>query len=139
MDQDKMQTTKTLILQYYDAFNRQDMNAFLNCLNEDVVHDINQGSSQVGKDAFSKFMTHMNHCYKELVKDLVIMINENGTYAAAEFIIEGVYLKTDQGLPEAKGQHYQLPVGAFFKIDNGKISRIRNYYNLSDWLNQVTK
>ncbi len=134
-----MQTTKELIQKYYAAFNQQDMNTFLNCLNDDVIHDINQGGSQKGKDVFATFMAHMNRCYKEKVVDLVIMVSEDGTRAAAEFIIEGIYLVTDQGLPEAKQQHYRLPVGAFFSIENNKISRVTNYYNLQDWINQVSK
>jgi len=134
-----MQTTKDLIKQYYDAFNRQDMKAFLNCLSDNVVHVINQRGCQKGKDAFSKFMDHMNHCYKETAMDLVIMVNEDGSRAAAEFIIEGTYLVTDEGLPEAKQQQYRLPVGAFFSIDDNKISRVTNYYNMQDWLDQVTK
>ena len=74
-----MQETKELIKEYYDAFNRQDMKTLLNCLSENIIHDINQGSCQEGKDAFSKFMDHMNHCYKETTTDLVIMVNEDGT------------------------------------------------------------
>lgn len=134
-----MQPTKNLIKQYYDAFNQQDMKTFLSCLSGNVIHDINQGGCQNGKDAFSKFMDHMNQCYKEIATDLVIMVNEDGSRAAAEFIIEGTYLATDNGLPEAKQQHYRLPVGAFFSIENNKISRVTNYYNMQDWLNQVTK
>lgn len=50
---------------------------------------------------------------------------------AAEFTIEGVYLVTDKGLPEASGQQYSLPCGAYFSINkDGKISRVTNYYNL---------
>ena len=130
---------KDLIKQYYDAFNQQDMKTFLNCLSENVIHDINQGTSQNGKDAFSKFMDHMNHCYKEKAIDLVIMVNEDDTRAAAEFIIEGTYLSTDKGLPEAKSQHYRSPVGAFFSIENNKITRVTNYYNMQDWINQVAR
>lgn len=132
-----MQRTANLIQQYYDSFNQQDMNTFLNCLSDDVIHDINQGGSEVGKDKFSIFMEQMNHCYKETVKDLVVMISNNGNHAAAEFIIEGAYLVTADGLPPAKGQKYRLPVGAFFKINNGKIARVTTYYNLKDWLKQV--
>jgi steroid delta-isomerase-like uncharacterized protein len=134
-----MQATRDLIKKYYDAFNQQDMDTFLNCLDENVVHDINQGGSQIGKQAFSHFMAHMNHCYQEKVSDLEVMVNETGTHAAAEFIIEGTYLTTDKGLPEAKNQRYRLPVGAFFIIKNNKISRVTNYYNLQDWINQVNQ
>lgn len=67
------------------------------------------------------------------------MANDDGSRAAAEFIIDGTYIKTDTGLPEAKHQTYRIPVGAFFVIENGKIKRITNYYNLKDWLAQVNK
>ena len=42
---------KETIRAYYDAFNRQDMEAFFDLLHDDVIHDINQGGRQVGKDA----------------------------------------------------------------------------------------
>ena len=123
---------------YYAAFNGQDMDAFLALLDDDVVHDINQGERQVGKAAFAKFMDHMNTSYKEELKDMVIMANEDGTRGAAEFVVHGEYLKTDEGLPEAKGQKYVLPAGAFFELKNGKVARISNYYNLNDWIAQVS-
>ena len=39
--------------------------------------------------------------------------------------------------PRAKGQTYVLPAGAFFAIRNGQITRVTNYYNLTEWLMQV--
>lgn len=134
-----MQATKELIKQYYDSFNRQDMERFLSLLSDDVIHDINQGGSEVGKKAFISFMERMNRSYKETAKNMVIMANDDGTRAAAEFVIEGAYLVTDTGLPEANGQRYELACGAFFSIKDGKITRVTNYYNLQDWLRQVAK
>lgn len=122
---------------YYDAFNRQDMDAFLALLTDDVVHDINQGERQVGKQVFATFMQHMNRCYKENLTDMVIMASEDGKRASAEFVVNGEYLATDEGLPEANGQTYVLPAGAFFELKDGKVSRVTNYYNLNDWIAQV--
>lgn len=122
---------------YYDAFNRQDMDAFLALLTDDVVHDINQGERQVGKQVFAEFMQHMNRCYKENLTDMVVMASEDGARASAEFIVNGEYLKTDEGLPEANGQTYVLPAGAFFELRDGKVARVTNYYNLNDWIAQV--
>ncbi len=127
-----------IIRAYYDAFNRQDMEAFLALLDEDVVHDINQGERQVGKAAFATFMAHMNRCYKEELTDMVIMTSEDGSRGAAEFVVNGAYLATDEGLPEAKGQTYKLPAGAFFEAKGDKVSRVTNYYSLNDWIAQVT-
>jgi steroid delta-isomerase-like uncharacterized protein len=128
---------KDTIQAYYDAFNRQDMAAFLDLLDDNVIHDINQGGRQVGKAAFATFMDHMNNCYRELLTDIVIMENADGTRGAAEFVVNGEYLKTDEGLPDANGQTYVLPAGAFFEIRNGKVARISNTYNLNDWIAQV--
>ena len=130
-----MSATET-IRAYYDAFNAGDMDAFLALLTDDVEHDINQGERQTGKPAFTKFMAHMNRCYKETLTDMVIMASGE-TRGAAEFIVNGQYLATDEGLPDAKGQTYKLPAGAFFELRDGKVARITNYYNLNDWIAQV--
>ena len=52
---------------------------------------------------------------------------------------DGTFLDvaTDEGLPEARGQRYVLPAGAFFEIRDGKVARVTNYYNLNDWIAQV--
>jgi steroid delta-isomerase-like uncharacterized protein len=130
-------TAADTIRAYYDAFNAGDMDRFLALLTDDVAHDINQGARQTGKDAFAKFMDHMNRCYKEELTDMVVMVNEDGTRGAAEFIVNGTYLATDEGLPEANGQTYRLPAGAFFEIRDGKVARISNHYSLPDWIAQV--
>lgn len=129
--------TRTLLENYYAAFNRQDWTTFLGLLTDDVIHDVNQGGREVGKAAFAKFMEKMNRSYSEQIVDIVVCSNEDGSRAAVEFTVLGKYLKTDEGLPEANGQTYRLPAGAFFDIRDGKVARVTNYYNLADWLKQV--
>lgn len=129
--------TRDLIERYYAAFNKDDAAGMLDCLTEDVAHDINQGGRQSGKEAFAAFLAHMDRCYRERLTDIVIMVDETGTRAAAEFVVHGEYLATDEGLPEARGQTYVLPVGAFFEIAGGRIARVSVYYNLADWTRQV--
>ncbi|MDH4410421.1 MAG: ketosteroid isomerase-related protein [Verrucomicrobiales bacterium] len=129
--------TKELIRLYYEAFNAGDRPGMLRLLAPGVVHDINQGASVPGIEAFEKFLAHMDRCYAEQVEDLVVMADESGTRAAAEFYIRGEYLVTDEGLPEAVGQKYHLRVGAFFDLTEGRIARVTNYYNLQDWIAQV--
>ncbi|MBM6552081.1 ketosteroid isomerase-related protein [Marinomonas ostreistagni] len=132
------QATVALLQKYYEAFNAQDMDTFLSLLTDDVVHDINQGDREVGKDTFAAFMERMNKNYKETIVDIVVMSNEAGDRAAVEFTVLGEYLATDEGLPEANGQTYKLPAGAFFDIRDGKVARVTNYYNLEDWIAQVS-
>ena len=131
------QATVRLLEDYYSAFNRADMDAFLAMLTDDVIHDVNQSGREIGKEAFAKFMDRMNAHYKENIADISITTNEAGDRAAVEFTVLGEYLSTDEGLPEAAGQTYRLPAGAFFVIRDGKVARITNYYNLEDWIAQV--
>lgn len=129
--------TQALIEAYYAAFNQGDMTTFLSLLDENVAHGINQGGVETGKAEFARFMDKMNAHYKEQLTDIVVMVSADGSRAAAEFVVHGEYLSTDEGLPEAAGQTYELPAGAFFEVTEGKITRISNYYNLQDWIAQV--
>jgi steroid delta-isomerase-like uncharacterized protein len=131
------QVSVQLLTAYYAAFNRQDMDTFLAMLTDDIIHDVNQASREIGKEAFSTFMDRMNAHYKEEIVDISITTNDAGDRAAVEFTVLGEYLSTDEGLPEANGQKYNLPAGAFFDIRDGKVARVTNYYNLEDWLAQV--
>jgi len=130
-------TALELITAYYSAFNAGNMEGFLTLLHPEVVHDINQGRRETGKEPFARFMQHMNRCYREQLADIVVMASADGSRAAAEFTVHGEYIATDEGLPEARGQRYVLPAGAFFEIRDGKVARVTNYYNLNDWIAQV--
>ncbi|MAY89418.1 MAG: isopropylmalate/homocitrate/citramalate synthase [Pseudooceanicola sp.] len=122
---------------YFDAFNAGDTDAMLDCLTDDVAHHVNEGKIRTGKPAFAEFCAHMSRCYRENLTDMVIFSGAGGTRAAAEYIVNGTYLETDEGLPEARGQSYRLPAGSFFDIRDGKIARVTTYYNLADWMAQV--
>ena len=130
-------TAIELVQRYYAAFNLGQREAMLDCLADDVAHDINEGGREIGKAAFAAFLERMDRCYSERVEDLVILASDEGHRAAAEFTVHGRYLATDEGLPPAAGQSYVLPAGAFFTIAEGRIARLTMYYNLADWTRQV--
>jgi len=137
-----MTDAERLVRAYYDAFNTRDTEAFLALLTDDVAHDISQGARETGRDAFRRFMTHMDRCYSEQIGDLVVLTEPTGLRAAAEFTVHGRYVATDPGVPagtpRAAGQPYVLPAGAFFTLRDGRIARISNHYNLADWIRQVS-
>ena len=138
-----------LVTAYYAAFNRGDWHGMLSLLSDNVVHDLNQGPRETGRDAFSAFLQRMDRSYREQLRDIVAMASADGTRAAAEYVVHGEYLVADPsagpgqaGLPAARGQRYVLPGGAFFDLvfdadGQGCIARVSNYYNLEDWLRQV--
>lgn len=131
-----------LVLAYYAAFNRGDWDGMLSLLADDVVHDLNEGPRETGREAFAAFLQRMDRSYREQLREIVVMATADGTRAAAEYVVHGEYLVADEGLPPARGQRYVLPGGAFFGIEfgeggTGRITRVTNYYNLEDWLRQV--
>lgn len=129
---------KNLIQKYYDSFNKGDMEGMYSCLHPEFVHDVNEGKRQGGLAEFKKFMGHMNDCYKENLTDIYIMVHDSNTRASAEFIVNGEYLKTDGSLPPAKNQKYKIKAGTFFDIKENKILRVSTYYNLNEWIRQVS-
>ena len=144
--------TAALIRRYYEAFNSGDSAGMIACLTDDVIHDVNQGERRQGLDKFKAFnarmdldqptrdqaVEYMDHHYQEKLENIVVLVSKDGQRAAAEFNVHGVYKTTDSGLPEASGQKYVLPAGTFFAIRDGKIARVTTYYNLTDWIAQVT-
>lgn len=131
--------TLALIARYYAAFNAGDPDGMLACLTDDIEHRVNEGAPRMGRAKFAEFCSHMGVSYREQLQDMVIFATDDGTRAAAEFVVHGTYLQTDPGLPEAKGQTYILPAGGFFEVRDGRISRITTFYNLNDWIAQVSR
>ena len=126
------------IHRYYAAFNAGDTAAMEALLSDDFEHHVNEGNIRKGVEKFREFNAHMTRSYRENLTDIVVMADDSGTRAAAEFVVNGTYLATDEGLPEAKGQTYVLPAGTFFTLKGGRIQRVTTYYNLSDWIRQVS-
>lgn len=129
---------RATIERYFEAFNAKDIPGMLDCLTEDVAHHVNEGNIRIGRAAFEEFCRHMARCYDEALTELVVFEAEGGARGAAEYMVNGTYLESDEGLPAARGQGYRLPAGSFFSLTDGKISRVVTYYNLSDWIKQVS-
>jgi steroid delta-isomerase-like uncharacterized protein len=126
-----------LVRRYFDSFNAGNSQGMLDCLADDVIHDVNEGERRRGRALFGTFLQHMERCYREQLKDIVIMAGDVPGRVAAEYVVHGSYMATDEGLPPAKGQTYVLPAGSFFEVTDGRISRVTTYYNLRNWIRQV--
>ncbi len=133
-----MMDAQSTIERYFAAFNAGDIDGMLDCLDDSVAHHVNEGDIRIGKDAFAEFCGHMAHCYAETLTDMVIFTTAGGVRGAAEYTVNGTYRNTDAGLPAASGQTYKLPAGSFFSLKNNRITRVVTYYNLADWIRQVS-
>lgn len=129
---------RATIARYYAAFNAGDPAGMLAELTDDIEHRVNEGGIRRGKALFAEFCGHMGVSYREQLRDMVIFASGDGTRGAAEFTVHGTYLQTDPGLPQARGQTYILPAGAFFDLRGGRIARVTTFYNLRDWVAQIS-
>ncbi len=130
--------TRDLLERYFDAHNRQDAEAVLGMLAEDVAHDVNPGQREVGRSAYARFMQRWNTCYREHYFDIEIMLNADGTRAAAEYTTLGVYLSgAGEGAPDSGGQTYRLRAGTFFEVGEGRIQRLSHCHILRQWQDQT--
>jgi steroid delta-isomerase-like uncharacterized protein len=134
----KQDRATELVLTYYSAFNRGDWNGMLALLADDVAHDPNQAARENGREAFAAYLERIRVCYHEQLRDIVVLVAPDGDRAAAEYVVHGEYLSTDEGQPIAHGQKYQLPGGAFFEIREDRIARVSHFYNQHAWLAQVS-
>ena len=126
-----------LVWRYFESFNAGHGQGMLDCLSDDVVHDVNEGERRRGRALFGEFLQHMERCYREQLRDIVIMTGDVPGRVSAEYVVHGTYVATDEGLPPARGQTYVLPAGSFFEIADGRIRRVTTYYNLRNWIRQV--
>jgi len=131
-------TALDIVQQYYQHFNQQNWEGMLSLLSEDIRHEVNQGDPRIGLDLYRAFLKHMEECYEEQLTDMVFFTEPKGQRIACEFMVHGIYKKTDGDLTPARGQRYVLPAGAFLELNHGKITRVTTYYNLPLWLKLVS-
>ena len=137
-EQSFAEKTRAVVQAYYVAFNNCNIDAMVAMVADDVIYDINQGERRQGKNRFHALCARMAHHYHDELKEILIMTADDGTRVDAEFNVCGTYNVTEPGLPVAAGQKYRLPAGTFFALHGEKITRISNYYNLTDWIMQVS-
>ena len=133
-----MNSLKT-IQNYYEYFNQKNWQGILSLLHPEIRHESNQGDVRIGIEKFTDFLKKMDECYDEKLTDMVFFTEPSNQKIAVEFTVNGIYKKADDDLPPAHNQNYVLPAAAFLELKDGKISRVTTYYNLTLWLELVSK
>lgn len=132
-------TSLQTVQQYYDYFNQKNWPGMLSLLHPEIRHESNQGDVRIGLEKFTDFLKKMDECYEESLTDMFFFTEPSQHRIATEFTVNGIYKKADEGLPPAHHQSYVLPAAAFLELKDGKISRVTTYYNLTLWLELVSK
>ncbi|MBI1227298.1 MAG: isopropylmalate/homocitrate/citramalate synthase [Bacteroidetes bacterium] len=131
-------TALETVKEYYKRFNAKDFDGMLAMLDPNIRHEPNQGEPRIGLALFTEFMRMMDESYEETLTDMVFYTEANGERVAAEFTVNGIYKKADEGFPPAHGQSYVLPAASFLEVKNGKITRVATFYNLPLWIKLVS-
>ncbi|MBB6002872.1 nuclear transport factor 2 family protein [Arcicella rosea] len=132
-------TSLEIVKQYYACFNNKDWAGMLALLHPEVRHEPNQGEPRIGIELFTEFLKHMDESYEETLMDMFFFAEPTDERVAVEFVVNGIYKKGEEGLPEAHNQTYILPAAAFLGLKDGKISRVTTYYNLPLWIQLVSE
>ena len=133
-------TSIDIAKQYYDSFNRKNWQGMLALLHPNVRHEPNQADEpRIGIEKFTEFLQGMDDAYEETLTDMVFFSEPNDTRVAVEFVVNGIYKKSEEGFPVARGQSYVLPAAAFLEIKEGKINGVTTYYNLTLWIKLVSQ
>ncbi|MEO5626016.1 MAG: nuclear transport factor 2 family protein [Dokdonella sp.] len=132
-----MHDTRSLIENYYEAFNRGEWEAVVGLLDDSVVHRFNRGSRERGLEAFRALLVQMDRCYAEQLRNVVSTSCSHGARAAVEYAVHRCYKVAEEGLPPAHGQNHAMPFGAFFDSREGRITSMTNDCKLRDWLVEV--
>lgn len=131
-------TALETVQEYYSYFNTKNWEGMLSLLDTQIRHEPNQGEARIGIELFTEFLQKMDDSYEENLTDMVFFSESSNHRVAVEFVVNGIYKKGEEGLPEAKNQTYVLPAAAFLQVTEGKISRVTTYYNLPLWIDLVS-
>jgi steroid delta-isomerase-like uncharacterized protein len=124
---------KAVVDAYVRAWNQHDSVAFDSILAPDAIHeDIAQNFRGKGSAEIVKFMrgeAASQPDFKWQVKNSV----EEGRYVALEWTWTGTYSGPDPTGKQVKGKHLSGRGASFAEVENGKIKRFTDYFDMASF------
>ena len=115
--------TERLIADFLSALNARDMEALTALVGRDVVHDAPDGQRSVGAEALREGLFRQAAQSEETIADIVVMSDESGMHAAAEFTRRGIQ-HAAAAEPGVEGRRYAMRDALLFEVDGGRITRV---------------
>lgn len=136
----QQQQTIKLVEDYFDALNKKDITIFRSILDQNVVNDGSFAAQPLkGIESFTQLLQNNYNSFNEERSHIVVLVSDNGKYAAAHWVENGVYVKDYPGFTvHAKQQKYCITGVNFFEIANNKIQRNTLYYDNADLMKQLS-
>jgi len=117
-----------LVVDFFNAFGRKDLEGALNYLTEDCVHDDKPVGIHRGKEEIRKFFAPQMEQLESFRAEM------KGSMSAGDTVmnerVDWIGLKG--------GKKAELPVMAVFEIRGGKIAVWRDYYDMATFHKQIS-
>ena len=127
---------KALVLDWTDAFNRHDPDAYASFMAEDCVFtNVGTGERVVGRAAQRADLAKLLAAWSDLRGETVNLLVAGDSYAK-EWVMTGVHTGDMPGLP-ATGRNFRIVGAGVGQVRDGKIASATEYWNLADFLSQV--
>ncbi|QLH42612.1 MAG: hypothetical protein HWD59_07765 [Coxiellaceae bacterium] len=82
-----------LVKAYYDTYNKRDASAYFSLLSNNILYDVNQGKIEKGLKSFEALTKEIFASFNEKLDHIVILVSDDGKYAAASWVNHGTYVK----------------------------------------------
>jgi steroid delta-isomerase-like uncharacterized protein len=127
---------KALVLDWTDAFNRHDPDAYASFMAEDCVFtNAGTGERVVGRAAQRADLVKLLAAWSDLRVETVNLLVAGDSYAK-EWVMTGVHTGDMPSLP-ATGRNFRIVGADVGQVRDGKIANATEYWNLADFLSQV--
>jgi steroid delta-isomerase-like uncharacterized protein len=127
---------KTLVLDWTDAINKHDPDAYASLMAEDCVFtNVGTGERHVGRAAQRAALAKLLAVWGDLHLETVNILVDGDSFTK-EWVMTGVHTGDMPDLP-ATGRSFRIVGAGVGQVRDGKIVNLTEYWNLADFLGQV--
>ena len=112
--------SKALVVKFLDSWERRDLETIMSCFNDDAIYHNVPVAPIVGRAGILAIFQAFLDTFEVLTLETVRIAAEDDLVFAER--IDHFLLRT--------GKRFDLPVNGVFEIENGKIQRFSDYFNL---------
>lgn len=128
---------KKMVLDENAAWNSHDADRIATFYTEDCIkEDVAVGASTRGKEEMKGLLHRVFAAFPDLNVKLTSCFHSD-EWAASEWIMNGTYTNQFLGIPPPTGRSFSVRGSTIMKLQNGKISRVSDYWNFLSFLQQL--
>jgi steroid delta-isomerase-like uncharacterized protein len=129
--------TKKIIKEYFSAINAHDVNKIVSFwADDDIREDVPQGIVSTGKNEVAAFYTAMFVNFPDFKGELKSVFGA-GDWAVVEYVMSGIQVNSKRFGKPTNGNPYSFRGAEIFQVNNGKIIKQSDYYNMMTILQQL--